>query len=107
MTQTKQHNFFWFVCYLFFYFAYLPGKDACEDQRRRVPKKVWSKAEVAAVLRHFKDHIQRGKLATKNECGHCKLVEGPVLAQRTVQNIRDFVRNRGITAKRQSEEKKL
>ncbi|XP_029984762.1 uncharacterized protein LOC115415361 isoform X2 [Sphaeramia orbicularis] len=69
------------------------GQDACEDQHRRVPKKVWLKAEVAAVLRHFRDHIQKGKLATKNECSKCKLVEGPVLAQRTVQNIRDFVRN--------------
>lgn len=67
---------------------------------------MWSKAEVAAVLRRCKDHIQKGKLATKNECSHCMLVEGPVLAQRTVQNIRDFVRNRGITAKRQSEGKK-
>ncbi|XP_029983235.1 uncharacterized protein LOC115414162 isoform X1 [Sphaeramia orbicularis] len=83
------------------------GQDACEDQHRRVPKKVWLKAEVAAVLRHFRDHIQKGKLATKNECSQCKLVEGPVLAQRTVQNIRDFVRNRGIAAKRQSEKKKL
>lgn len=62
---------------------------------------MWSKAEVAAVMRHFKDHINEGKLATKNECSHCKLVEDPVLAGRTVQNIRDFVRNRGLTAKRQ------
>ncbi len=44
-------------------------------------KKKWTKAEVAAVLRHFKSHIQKGNLATKNKCSHCKLVEGPVLAQ--------------------------
>ncbi|XP_028428579.1 uncharacterized protein LOC114552135, partial [Perca flavescens] len=78
-----------------------------EHGSRRVAKKVWSKAEVAAVMRHFKDHISRGKLATKTECSHCKLVEDPVLAQRTVQNIRDFVRNRGITAKRQSQKKRF
>lgn len=94
----------WPVCVIFiFYFAYFPGKNAGEDHgSRRVTKKVWSKAEVAAVMRHFRDHICKGKLATKNECSHCKLVEGPVLTQRTVQNIRDFVRNRGIAAKRQS-----
>ncbi|XDV36910.1 hypothetical protein PO909_006624 [Leuciscus waleckii] len=78
-----------------------------EHGSRRVAKKVWSKAEVAAVMRHFKGHISRGKLATKTECSHCKLVEDPVLAQRTVQNIRDFVRNRGIAAKRQSEKEKI
>ncbi|XP_043978900.1 uncharacterized protein LOC122834482 isoform X2 [Gambusia affinis] len=74
---------------------------------RRQPKKPWSSAEISAVMRHFKAHIGKGKLATKNECNHCKLVEGPVLAQRTAQNIRDFVRNRGITAKRQAQKKRL
>ncbi|KAL3999238.1 PRA1 family protein 2 [Sarotherodon galilaeus] len=78
-------------------------KNAAESHNsRRAPKNMWSKAEVAAVMRHFKDHINKGKLATKNECSHCKLVEDPVLAGRTVQNIRDFVRNRGLTAKRQT-----
>ncbi|KAL4000114.1 MICAL-like protein 2 [Sarotherodon galilaeus] len=77
-------------------------KNAAQSHNsRRAPKNMWSKAEVAAVMRHFKDHINEGKLATKNECSHCKLVEDPVLAGRTVQNIRDFVRNRGLTAKRQ------
>ncbi|XP_031170341.1 uncharacterized protein LOC116060748 [Sander lucioperca] len=88
----------------------LPSEGNYADKEhgsRRVAKKVWSKAEVAAVMRHFKDHISRGKLATKTECSHCKLVEDPVLAQRTVQNIRDFVRNRGITAKRQSQNEKI
>lgn len=90
--------------FFFFYFVCLPGQDAGQDhESRRVPKKVWSKAEVAAVMRHFRGHVCKGKLATKNECSHCKEVEGPALAQRTVQNIRDFVRNRGIAAKRQSQ----
>lgn len=56
-------------------------------------------------MRHFKDHICEGRLATKNESSHCKLVEGSVLAQRTVQNMHDFVRNRGISAKKQSQKK--
>lgn len=88
--------------------SYLPGQDAAPaNESRRVIKKAWSKAEVGAVMRHFKDHISKGKLATKNECSHCKLVEGPVLDQRTAQNIRDFVRNRGVTAKRLSQKKSL
>ncbi|XP_048830876.1 uncharacterized protein LOC125725220 isoform X8 [Brienomyrus brachyistius] len=62
----------------------------------------WSKQEVTAVLKHFKDHITKGKLATMAECQQCKSAEDPVLAGRTVQNIRDFVRNRGITLKRKT-----
>ncbi|XP_073667997.1 uncharacterized protein [Paramisgurnus dabryanus] len=66
-------------------------------------KRMWSKAEVAAVMRHFKVHIVKGNLATKSECLQCKSAEEPVLQNRSVQNIRDFVRNRGITAKRRSQ----
>ncbi|KAA8579044.1 hypothetical protein FQN60_010568 [Etheostoma spectabile] len=74
---------------------------------RRGAKKVWSKAEGAAVMRHFRDHVSRGKLATTSECSRCKRVEDPVLAQRTVQNIRDYVRNRGIAARRQSQKQQI
>ncbi|XP_070408956.1 uncharacterized protein [Nothobranchius furzeri] len=77
-------------------------EKSSNQELRRGPKKPWSTAEVVAVMRHFKNHISKGKLASKTECSHCKLVEGPVLANRTVQNIRDFVRNRGIAAKRQA-----
>ena len=85
-----------------FYFAYFPGKASGEHGSRRAKKKVWSKVEVAAVMRHFKDLICKGKLASKKECSHCKQVEGPALAARTVQNIRDFVRNRELAAMRQA-----
>ncbi|KAI3351331.1 hypothetical protein L3Q82_005874 [Scortum barcoo] len=51
------------------------GQDAGQKhESRRVPKKAWSKAEVAAVMRHFRNHISKGKLATKNECGHFLVV---------------------------------
>ncbi|CAB1420636.1 unnamed protein product [Pleuronectes platessa] len=83
------------------------GKTHQEHHSRKVKKKIWSKAEEAAVMRHFKAYILKGRLATKHECSHCKMVEGSVLAQRTVQNIRDFVRNRGTTAKRKAEQQKL
>lgn len=62
----------------------------------------WSPKEVAAIMRHFKHHILKGKLATMIECQQCKKAEHPVLASRSVQNIRDFVRNRGVTLKKQS-----
>ncbi|KAK0151334.1 Histone-lysine N-methyltransferase set-1 [Merluccius polli] len=79
------------------------GKDSGKEHgSRRAKKKAWSKVEVAAVMRHFKDLIRKGKPASKNECSHCKQVEDPALTHRTVQNIRDFVRNRGIAAKRQA-----
>ncbi|XP_077429564.1 uncharacterized protein LOC144056525 [Vanacampus margaritifer] len=86
----------------------LSGKDDAdqESEGRRQPKKMWSKAEVAAVMRHFGSHIKKGKLASKVECSQCKRAEDPVLSQRTVQNIRDFVRNRITTAKRQAQKRR-
>ncbi|KAJ4935967.1 hypothetical protein JOQ06_017492 [Pogonophryne albipinna] len=77
------------------------GRD--HEKARITIKKPWAKDEVAAVMRHFKLYIAKGHLATKSECQHCKLVEGKVLDERTVQNVRDFVRNRGIARKRQSQ----
>ena len=58
-------------------------------------KKPWSKQEVCAAMKHFKSHITRGRSATVLECKQCKLAEDPVLRQRSVQNLRDFVRNNG------------
>ncbi|XP_076841896.1 uncharacterized protein LOC143486014 [Brachyhypopomus gauderio] len=66
-------------------------------------KTLWSKQEVMAVMKHFKPHITKGKLATMGECQQCKDAEDPVLAGRTVQNIRDFVRNRGKTFQRKAQ----
>jgi len=100
LPSTFHIWFYWFL----FLLVYLSGKDHENARRtRRTIKKVWSKDEVAAVMRHFKLHIAKGNLATKSECQHCKLVEGKVLDERTVQNVRDFVRNRGISRKRQSQ----
>ena len=63
-------------------------------------KRLWSKKEVSAAMKHFKSHITKGSLATMLECEQCKLAEDPVLRERTVQNIRDFVRNRGLLSKK-------
>ena len=48
-------------------------------------------------MRHFKGHIRKRNLVTMIECKQCKTAEHPTLVGRTVQNIRDFVRNLGIT----------
>lgn len=63
-------------------------------------KRPWRKNEVTAVMKHFKTHITKGHLATKTECEQCKRAEHAALRDRTVQNIRDFVRNRGLMIKR-------
>ncbi|XP_073668156.1 uncharacterized protein [Paramisgurnus dabryanus] len=70
---------------------------------RKGQKVCWSTAEVTAVMKHFKSHITKGKLATLTECQQCKTAEDPILARRTAQNIRDFVRNRGISLKRKTQ----
>ncbi|XP_065096806.1 uncharacterized protein [Paramisgurnus dabryanus] len=71
------------------------GKQKPDKGARRP----WSNAEVNAVLKHFKPHIAKGHLASLRECELCKKCE-PVLQNRTLHNIRDFVRNRGVTLKR-------
>ncbi|XP_039530556.1 E3 SUMO-protein ligase ZBED1-like [Pimephales promelas] len=60
---------------------------------RGKPKSAWTKVEVNAVMRHFRSHISEGHLASMREFEVCKRCEHPVLQNRTVQNIRDFVRN--------------
>ncbi|XP_054865957.1 uncharacterized protein LOC118470098 isoform X2 [Amphiprion ocellaris] len=73
-----------------------------EVKSRRCVKKPWRKNEVSAVMKHFKTHISKGHLATKLECEQCKRAEHAALRDRTTQNIRDFVRNRGLMVKRKS-----
>ncbi|MED6269395.1 hypothetical protein CHARACLAT_032695 [Characodon lateralis] len=70
------------------------------ESARRDKKYPWSPVAVAAVMRHFGKHIKKGKLATMIECQQCKKAEDPALADRSIQNIQDFVRNRGVTLKR-------
>ncbi|MED6246117.1 hypothetical protein ATANTOWER_013093 [Ataeniobius toweri] len=41
----------------------------------------------------------KSHLATKGECDLCKKCEHPVLKDQTWQNIRDFVRNKGLAFK--------
>ncbi|XP_077091385.1 uncharacterized protein LOC143742422 isoform X2 [Siphateles boraxobius] len=74
--------------------------DNCtETKLRKIVRRQWSTNEVNAVMKHFKVHISKGILATTAECARCKTAEDTVLRERTVQNIRDFVRNRGLRLK--------
>ncbi|XP_048838462.1 uncharacterized protein hnrnpul1l isoform X1 [Brienomyrus brachyistius] len=70
--------------------------------RKRRIKRTWSSTEVAAVMRHFKGHVRKGILASVPECKVCKKAEAVILKNRTVQNIRDFVRNRGLSLKKKN-----
>ncbi|XP_017546233.1 uncharacterized protein LOC108423451 isoform X1 [Pygocentrus nattereri] len=65
------------------------------EPRRQCIKKPWTIAERAAVMKHFKNHIYLGKLASVPECQRCLVLEQPVLSRRTTRNIKDFVRNAG------------
>ena len=69
----------------------------CADAKQ---KKTWTEEEVNAIMKHFKEHISECKLASVAESRECRAAEYATLKGRTVQNIRDFVRNRGITLKR-------
>ncbi|XP_073701715.1 uncharacterized protein [Garra rufa] len=93
------------------------SEDSCEDEpeqddtsaciRTGFVKRPWTKLEEQAVFRHFKTHILKGHLVTLKECHSCKKAERRILHSRTPQNIRDFVRNRGTSLKRQNALKHL
>ncbi|XP_049323407.1 uncharacterized protein LOC125782687 [Astyanax mexicanus] len=76
------------------------GNTAQRGRKTAYVKQPWSSLETKAVMKHFGQHIKKGKLATLTECEACKEAENPILEKRTLQNIRDFVRNRGISHKR-------
>ncbi|KAL2103042.1 hypothetical protein ACEWY4_002210 [Coilia grayii] len=67
---------------------------------RRCLKRPWSQDEVEAVMRHMRPLIENAVTATSEECLQTKQKE-PALESRSVQNIRDFVRNRGLAFKNQ------
>ena len=72
----------------------------CADAKHKKTK--WTDKEETAIMKHFKEHISKGKLASVTESRQCRDNEYATLKGRTVQNIRDFVRNRGIMLRRRS-----
>ncbi|XP_058254847.1 uncharacterized protein LOC131359209 isoform X2 [Hemibagrus wyckioides] len=78
-----------------------PAQEQAEEQVKTVKKRVqWTREERMAIMKHFKKQIYHGRLATVYEARRCKLLEQPVLDGRTIQKIRDFVRNCGKSLKR-------
>lgn len=77
-------------------------KPVKQDQAdKKLKKKVlWTREEKIAIMKHFKKHIYYGRLATVMESRHCQFMEQPVLNGRTIQKIRDFVRNAGLSFKK-------
>ncbi|XP_062407338.1 uncharacterized protein LOC134098323 isoform X2 [Sardina pilchardus] len=73
---------------------------------RRCVKRPWSEEEIQAVMKHMRPFIENGVTVTSEQCLKCKEKEHPVLETRSIQNLRDFVRNRGLTFKRRSKAKR-
>ncbi|XP_067272563.1 uncharacterized protein [Pseudorasbora parva] len=69
---------------------------------RRCVKRPWSEEETKAVMKHMRPFIENGVTVTSEQCLKCKEKEQPILETRSIQNIRDFVRNRGVAFKRHS-----
>ncbi|XP_026011847.1 uncharacterized protein LOC113014492 isoform X4 [Astatotilapia calliptera] len=74
-------------------------KGLCVSSRRCV-KRPWSEEEIGAVMKHMKPFIENGITVTNQQCLKCKEKEQPILETRSIQNIRDFVRNRGLAFKK-------
>ncbi|KAK7132910.1 hypothetical protein R3I93_019232 [Phoxinus phoxinus] len=77
----------------------------CVSSRRCV-KRPWSEEEIQAVMKHMRPFIENGVTVTSEQCLKCKAKEQPILETRSIQNIRDFVRNRGLAFKRHSNAKR-
>lgn len=88
-----------------FSFVVSPENTVKKVTAERKQKWQWSGKEISAVMRHFRKHIEKGKLPTKIECQQRRTAEHPVLANCCLQNTRDFVRNSGITQKNKIQSK--
>ncbi|TSM77406.1 Histone-lysine N-methyltransferase pr-set7 [Bagarius yarrelli] len=80
------------------------NKSTSKEQQNN--KKKWTEEEQNAIMKHFKRHIYYGKLATIQESRRCQMLEQPVLDGRTIQKIRDFVRNAGVSVRKKMSFKK-
>ncbi|XP_028271021.1 uncharacterized protein LOC114441993 isoform X2 [Parambassis ranga] len=66
------------------------------------PKHKWEEEEVCAVERHMMRFIQGHKVPQKNDCVQCLEAEPKALQNRSWKGVKDYVRNRITTLKRQS-----
>ncbi|KAK2838023.1 hypothetical protein Q5P01_015235 [Channa striata] len=65
-------------------------------------KHKWGEAEVCAVERHLMSFIQGHKVPQKNDCIQCLAAEPVALKTRTWKGVKDYVRNRITSLKRQT-----
>lgn len=81
----------------------LPKADQSDAQGSTYkPKHKWDEAEVRAVERHLMRFIQGHKVPQKNDCIECLEAEPKALRNRSWKGVKDYVRNRITTLKRQS-----
>ncbi|XP_047448631.1 uncharacterized protein LOC125012625 [Mugil cephalus] len=66
------------------------------------PKQKWDEEEVCAVERHMMRFIQGHRVPQKNDCMQCLEAEPKALRTRTWKGVKDYVRNRITTLKRQT-----
>ncbi|KAK0134660.1 hypothetical protein N1851_029728 [Merluccius polli] len=85
----------------------LKGKSLINIKREDDPKRKrpWSETEVKSVMKYFKRHIFNAQNATNRECEQCKNGEDPIVKDRSIQYIQDFVRNRGLSYKKKHKTK--
>nr|XP_020444130.1 uncharacterized protein LOC109953088 [Monopterus albus]XP_020444131.1 uncharacterized protein LOC109953088 [Monopterus albus]XP_020444133.1 uncharacterized protein LOC109953088 [Monopterus albus] len=74
------------------------GKKVSQNKDRHK----WEEAEVHAVERHMMCFIQEHKVPQKNDCVYCIEAEPGALRNRSWRGVKDYVRNRITTLKRQS-----
>jgi hypothetical protein len=65
----------------------------------------WSEEEKAAVNRHFKRHICMANVPNKMEVMVCQNDE-PILRSREWRQVKDYVRNQGVTLARKAKKPK-
>ncbi|XP_039463806.1 uncharacterized protein LOC116330566 [Oreochromis aureus] len=81
------------------------GKSANKSIRgsKCTPKHAWGDAEVRAVEKHMMRFIQEHKVPQKDDCVKCLEAEAKALRNRTWKGLKNYVRNRITTLKRQSD----
>ncbi|XP_026177983.1 uncharacterized protein LOC113139175 [Mastacembelus armatus] len=82
----------------------VPAKSAKPVTKgsQKMDRHRWEEAEVRAVERHMMSFIQEHKVPQKHDCIHCLEAEPRALRSRSWRGVKDYVRNRITTLKRQS-----
>lgn len=74
----------------------------CVTASHKASKSKWAEAEVQAVEKHLMDFIRRHRVPQKYDCIQCLDAEPRALRARSWKGVKDYVRNRITTLRRQS-----